>query len=115
MKKSQLRKIIRESIKGLLIEQTSSECGQINALSQNNTTFAGCCEMGYFGQPPGTPTFNNPNNINNPDCKAIMNQAMQINPDFYNCCDSNYGTGGDIDCSDEGIHGGNASGKCWVR
>ena len=93
MKTSQLRKIIKESIKGLLIEQTSSECAQINALPN----FAGCCEMNYFGNPPGTPTFNNPNSINNPTCKSTMNSAMQISSTFYNCCDPNYTGGGGED------------------
>ena len=85
---------------GQLNEQSQSDCQQINALQVGNKTFAGCCEMGYFGQPPGTPTWNNPFNINSPECKAIQNSAMAINSNFYNCCDPNFGIGDDP-CTEE--------------
>ena len=114
--KGQLRNIINESIREVIIEQTTSECGQINALQVGNKTFAGCCEMGFFGQPPGTPTWNNPFNINSPECKDIQNSAMAINPNFYNCCDPDWGTNTELDCENNEwvLANPNASGECWV-
>ena len=85
MKKSQLRKLVREAIKEVLIEQTTAECQQIYALTDpaSNLSFPGCCET----------TQNwvnwNPNQPNDP-CKTIRAQAMAINPNFAACCDPNY-------------------------
>ena len=109
MKTSQLRKIIRESIKGLLIEQTTADCQQIYALTDpaSNLDFPGCCET--------TQNWVNwdPNQMDDP-CKMIQAQASAINSNFAACCDPNFGTGSILDCSNEGIHAGNASGKCWA-
>lgn len=96
MKTSQLRKIIRESIKGLLIEQTTADCQQIYALNdpQSNMSFGGCCEN------TGNWVNWDPNEPNDP-CKSIRAQAMAINPNFAACCDPNYTGTSDDPCKEE--------------
>ena len=96
-----LRSLINESIRELiqeekqfLKEQTAAQCQQIYALTDPNTNlnFPACCEM-YDNWDSWTP--NQPND----PCKTIRAQAMAIHPNFDNCCDPNFGTGGDP-CTD---------------
>jgi len=121
MNKSQLRDLVRESVKELMNEQTTSQqCADITSQNYGNTGyFFTCCEMGYFGNPPGTPNANNPFNINDASCKQYLNYGVStygLTPqEVSNCCDPDWGIG-ELDCENpEWIaQNPNAAGKCWV-
>ena len=104
-KREVLREFIKKQIRNLIVEQTATQCSDIiNQGYSGQGYFFSCCEMGYYGSPPGTPNANNPFGMNDSACKQYMDYGIVthgLTPnEVANCCDPNWGTGTDGDCDD---------------